>query len=337
MSNIMDISKINLNLLLILDVLLQGRNLSEAAKALNISQPSVSKNFKMLKIIFSDELLISDKNKNQIILTDKALMIRPALSKFLKSAENLISNNARFIPYTAQNTFFLATGDIVAYYLLPQIDNMFSAIAPKSSISLDTLDSFIEQDMAGIEEKDIIICLNRKLPLSMTSEILFESGLTCLIGKNNALSKRKMLDMKDLVDYRHIIITHNKEKSSLNLNPEKYKKILGFKENMQFVQVPYGFSAIELVRKCNCVWIGSSAIMKKIPDEFGLISLPLKTDIKLSFLMCWSKKKHNMEYHRWLRKITREGFYKAFELETIGHIRAQRPEFVTIGRYHEES
>lgn len=78
----------NLNLLPILQVLLRHQHVTHAARALNMSQSSVSEALGKLRHLFNDELLLS--RGNQMTLTALAQRLEPLVEKSLDSVAALI-------------------------------------------------------------------------------------------------------------------------------------------------------------------------------------------------------------------------------------------------------
>ena len=54
----MNLNRIDLNLLVYLDVLLRERNVTQAANKLSLSQPAMSNGLKRLRDLFDDPLLV---------------------------------------------------------------------------------------------------------------------------------------------------------------------------------------------------------------------------------------------------------------------------------------
>ena len=57
----MKLSRINLNLLVVLDVLLQEKHVTKTSEKLHVTQSTVSAALNQLREIFKDELLIREK------------------------------------------------------------------------------------------------------------------------------------------------------------------------------------------------------------------------------------------------------------------------------------
>ena len=84
----MNISRIDLNLLVYLDVLLRQSNVTRASEELGISQPAMSNSLRRLRDLFNDPLLIRTREGMQP--TDRALELKPLVRKVLFAAEQAI-------------------------------------------------------------------------------------------------------------------------------------------------------------------------------------------------------------------------------------------------------
>ncbi|PZR48470.1 helix-turn-helix domain-containing protein [Paraburkholderia fungorum] len=73
--------RLNLNLLPILYELLHSKNVSEAARHLNLTQSAVSGSLRQLREIFKDELLI--QRGRGMVLSEKAHRLSSEISKII--------------------------------------------------------------------------------------------------------------------------------------------------------------------------------------------------------------------------------------------------------------
>ena len=89
MINFMNISKIDLNLLIYLDVLLREKNVTRAAGQLNITQPAMSNGLKRLRTLFNDPILV--RTSDGMVPTERARALAPAIRKILLELEEALS------------------------------------------------------------------------------------------------------------------------------------------------------------------------------------------------------------------------------------------------------
>src|SRR3989338_8567565 len=93
-------NEIDLNLLLVLDALLQERNVTKAAARLGLSQSATSHALARLRVLFGDPLLL--REKNQMLLSTRAEEMKPTLEEALRLMRSAISSPAPFDPKTAK-------------------------------------------------------------------------------------------------------------------------------------------------------------------------------------------------------------------------------------------
>ena len=106
----MDLRRIDLNLLVALDVLLDERNVTRAAARLGLSQPAVSRALARLRLVFGDALLV--EGRGGYVLSARAEAIRPRLRAVLAEVGALLAARA-FDPATAGGRLRLMTPDLL--------------------------------------------------------------------------------------------------------------------------------------------------------------------------------------------------------------------------------
>ncbi len=107
----MDISRIDLNLLATLEVLISERNVTKAAARLHLSQPAVSAQLNRLRDLFGDPLLIPAHRG--MIPTAKALALMEPLRQSLDQLRDTLQSHDDFSPARAELIVAIACTDYV--------------------------------------------------------------------------------------------------------------------------------------------------------------------------------------------------------------------------------
>ncbi|MGB1062776.1 MAG: LysR family transcriptional regulator, partial [Ketobacter sp.] len=81
----MNVGRVDLNLLVYLDVLLRELNVTRAAEQLGITQPAMSNGLKRLRDLFNDPLLI--RSSEGMKPTERALELQPRVRQILVDVE----------------------------------------------------------------------------------------------------------------------------------------------------------------------------------------------------------------------------------------------------------
>ena len=97
-----DIRKIDLNLLVVLDALLDERNVTRAAARLGYTQPTISGMLTRLRDLFADPLFV--RTQRGLLATPRALTLASPLKQLLADSQDLIAREV-FDPATAEITF----------------------------------------------------------------------------------------------------------------------------------------------------------------------------------------------------------------------------------------
>ena len=122
-----NLRSVNLNLLPVLSELLHQRNVSEAARRLNLTQSAVSAALKRLREMFDDELLVI--RGREMILTERAARLLPDVERFMETAATFLEERP-FDPATANDRFHIATADYVTALLMPGLGPAMEREAP---------------------------------------------------------------------------------------------------------------------------------------------------------------------------------------------------------------
>ena len=83
----MDLSRVDLNLLVYLDALLRERNVTRAAQQLGISQPAMSNGLRRLRTLFGDPLLV--RTSDGMTPTERAEELKPEVRRRPRQGRNV--------------------------------------------------------------------------------------------------------------------------------------------------------------------------------------------------------------------------------------------------------
>ncbi|WP_299573790.1 LysR family transcriptional regulator [uncultured Shewanella sp.] len=137
-----ELSRIDLNLLVSLSVLIKERNVSRAAEKLYLSQPAMSRILARLRDVFDDPLFYRESNGLQP--TAKTLELEGQLDSILFSIDSLV-NSSNFSPALCEKTFKISTPPLMSKLMTPLIVKAINAAAPK--VTLEEYPSAIDPSL----------------------------------------------------------------------------------------------------------------------------------------------------------------------------------------------
>ena len=130
----MRFDKLDLNLLVVLEALIEESSVSGAAKRLHLTQPTVSASLSRLRDFFEDELLI--KSGRNMILSPKASELRASVTAALALIRREITNPKTFDPKESKRDFLIVASDYSFSVLLCDLIKACEKEAPGISFTI---------------------------------------------------------------------------------------------------------------------------------------------------------------------------------------------------------
>jgi DNA-binding transcriptional LysR family regulator len=130
----MNLTAIDLNLLVALDALISEAHVGRAARRIGRSQPTASHALKRLRTLFDDPLLVQVGSRME--LTPRAVGLRESVADALRRVQTLLAAES-FEPARSTRHFAAMMQDHVAHLLVPALVQRLHAEAP--GIRLDIL------------------------------------------------------------------------------------------------------------------------------------------------------------------------------------------------------
>ena len=143
----MDIRKVDLNLLLVLDAMYRHRHVTRAGESLGLSQPAMSAALSRLRVVFADPLFV--RARQGMALTPRAAALQSRVQDVVQQITHDILQPPSFDPKTSVQSFSLITPDIAEMNFLPRLLAELSRLAPH--INLKTLAMPREAAAHGLE------------------------------------------------------------------------------------------------------------------------------------------------------------------------------------------
>ncbi len=128
----MNLSSLDLNLLVLLDALLDERNVTRGGARVGLSQPAASNALKRLRLVLNDPLLEPDGRG--LKLSDRAHRLKGPLRKALDEMRAALEDPVTFDPTTAKFRVQVFASDHIVFVVLPRLYERLRACAPGAEI-----------------------------------------------------------------------------------------------------------------------------------------------------------------------------------------------------------
>lgn len=155
----MNLSNLDLNLLLTLHVVLAERSVARAASRLHVTSPAVSNALARLRDALGDPLFV--RKGRGLSPTPRALELEPTLATTFGALEHALAA-APFVPATSTRSFSLALSDTDQLATLAAIARLFARELPRAQLRIVSIDTLIAS--GGLEGSTIDAALGPAEP-----------------------------------------------------------------------------------------------------------------------------------------------------------------------------
>jgi LysR family transcriptional regulator, putative pyruvate carboxylase regulator len=195
---------------------------TSAARRLHLTQPSVSLQVKLLEREIGSQLL--DRNSRKVVLTRDGAALFELAGRLFETEEEI---EARFQDRNALSRAHLviATSQSVAAHILPPRLEVFADRHPGAEITI--LNMRTGEIIGGVEEGSIdlgAILIDPRRPNLVTRPVL-PYEMVLIAPRDHPLSRRRRVELADIVRYPFISYTHDAETRQLIDRPFRDAKL----------------------------------------------------------------------------------------------------------------
>lgn len=303
----MNIAKVDLNLLVYLDVLLREGSVTRAANQLSITQPAMSNGLKRLRDLFKDPLLV--RTSDGMTPTKRALELQPVVRDVLSKLESSIQPETDFDPLTSPRTFRIMTSDYAESTLLLELVGKLARLAPNITLDLITPSDVTFHD---VEQGKVDMAINRfdELPLSFHQKVVWYDTFSCVMSAEHPLVEN--FDLDGYLNAQHIWVSKTGFGVGVGIDPNEVQKLgwvdaeltkIGKQRSIRVFTRHY-HAALQIARKQHLIATLPSKAAKLFKDDPTVVVKPPPFDIPpIALKMAWSALLHHDAGHIWLRRL----------------------------------
>lgn len=137
MLNQIDLSRIDLNLLVLFEVVLTERHVGRAAERLHLSPSAVSHGLKRLRTLFNDPLFL--RTPKGVVPSERAMQLSGPIAEVLARISTVVAMSEPFNPTTSNRRFTIAAPDAISAVVLPPLLATIRLAAPLIDIAIRQL------------------------------------------------------------------------------------------------------------------------------------------------------------------------------------------------------
>lgn len=129
-----DLSRIDLNLLVLFETVLRERHVGRAAARLNLSPSAVSHGLGRLRRLLEDPLFL--RNPKGVVPTAAAEALAEPVAEILRRVRQVVAGSGRFDPATSTRRFVIGAPDGISTVILPSLLAEIGRVAPGVDLML---------------------------------------------------------------------------------------------------------------------------------------------------------------------------------------------------------
>ncbi|MCK6545515.1 LysR family transcriptional regulator [Myxococcota bacterium] len=290
---VIDLAAADLNLLVVLDVLLEERNVTRAARRLHRTQSATSHALARLRDMLGDPILV--RVGSEMRPTPRAERLGPEVSRLLKTIGRVLGEESVFDPKTSDRVFTIAAPDFVAA-ALPSLVERMSVDARGVSLELVPVGRSTFRDVAD-GRFDLAITPPRR------DDALRSVALVSLDWAVYAREGHPAIDAwgpRAWAEHAHVRIRTSSDAESPVDRAARAKKLTRKRGPV----LPHFLLAPPLLARTDLLMTVPRAVLADVAPRFGLVALPCPVKLPpIELALAWSAQLDRDPANAWFRGL----------------------------------
>ena len=197
--------KIDLNLLLLFDVLIEERSVTRTAQRLSMTQPALSNALNRLREMHDDPLF--ERSKEGMEPTPYALSIAKPIKNILKDLDDLFAQRAAFDPRETARCFTVAMESHLSFLARPFIQRL-KTLAPQASLRIQHF-AYRENKPLIDPDADVLITFNFMSAPGVAHMPLFVDDMVAVCRRDHPKARSEISLEEFACDFDQFLVEHS--------------------------------------------------------------------------------------------------------------------------------
>lgn len=294
-----DLSRADLNLLVVFEVLMEERHVGRAAKRLCLSQSATSHALGRLRGMFNDPLFV--RNPRGIEPTPRSRELSQSISDTLTQIRGFLNPVAAFDPAKLQRTFRIATHDYAIAVLVAPLMASLRTEAP--GVDLRCINIHPEKVLEELDRGTVDCALGGLHGLKaerVTRSVVFADRFVGVARRDHPRLGNGTMTLDDFVDTPQVLISPGGEARG---DIDEALKLLG-RERRISITVPNFLTLPLIVQSTDLIGVLPERLAGQIAGAGSLMifDLPLKIEPIISSMLALTPLAAQPEM-QWLHKL----------------------------------
>ncbi|MFL6617710.1 MAG: LysR family transcriptional regulator [Povalibacter sp.] len=205
MLNKTNLARIDLNLLVLFEAVLEERHVGRAAARLHVSPSAVSHGLRRLRQLMEDPLFL--RQPKGVVPTERATLLAAPIADILMRARDVLASANAFDPRKSARRFVIGAPDGASAVLLPPMLVEIRRTAPLIDLAVRNLVGRFETALAELDERtlDVAIVPLEEMPVRFVSRVLYDEDFIVVSSLKNPLGRK--LSLQRYCELPHLVVS----------------------------------------------------------------------------------------------------------------------------------
>ncbi len=300
-----DLRRIDLNLLVALDALLEEQNVTRAAERLALTQPTVSAMLARLRDLFDDPLFV--RAPHGLLPTPRAQALVSPLKEWLAEAHGLVAGEA-FDPATAMLTASISANDYIQLALLVPLVERLRRGAPNVRLAVRSPEVCHGTAPFANGAIDLCIATTPEIPSrDLPARLLYNEQYVCVVRQGHPLAGTRVT-LDQFCRFPHVAVSTTE--SGFSGPADQALAQIG-RQRQVALSVPGFLILPEVLATDDLIAVVPERIVRGLMSGLRIFAPPVAIP-EFNVVALWHQRLHKDPAHRWLRELVAETA-RAFE------------------------
>lgn len=263
------LARMDLNLLVALQVLMEEQSVTRAAERLYITQPAMSKTLQRLRELFDDPLFI--RSGRGLIPTPRATELATQLPSVLSGVSQLVERTT-FDPQVYDGEMRIMTAEFIAVQVIPTLTRRVISEAPHMSL---TLTSEVGEEARALEDGSLDFAIEIARPYGSEFHVTPLGSFTPAVWMRTGhpLADREKLTLQEMLEYpfiQYYLLLSGEVSASVEsrFDRELAKHGLTRKKTLVTTQL---MTAMDALWQTDCLMMATMHDLKMEGETYGIV------------------------------------------------------------------
>ena len=308
----MDLSTVDLNLLLIFDAMYRHRSVTRAGQSLGLGQPAMSAAVSRLRALLDDPLFV--RTGSEMKPTPRALELSEAVRRVIDILKTDVLSRTTFDAATTTRSFTIVTPDIGEINFLPKLLERFASHSPHARLKTITQPKVAAAEMLESGDADLAVGYFPDLQRAgFYQQKLFDNRHVCLVRAGHP-GVGQRISLKDYLAAQHATVRPGGREHVF----EQFMQQRGLRRQV-VVELSHFMSLLPVLERSDLI-ATVPADLAEACVRYGTLK-SIETPVKappIAVHQFWHSLMHKDPAHAWLRGVVHALFSQAGQRANTG-------------------